>query len=87
MFSQVDIDSFGSFAGLSWRKSLKDAGNNVLNFKRLNILYGRNYSGKTTLSRIFRALETGRIPHNYVDPNFTIRGDKGGNPPEKAVCS
>ena len=50
MFSQVDIDSFGSFAGLSWRKSLKDAGNNVLNFKRLNILYGRNYSGKTTLS-------------------------------------
>ncbi|MBH3113467.1 AAA family ATPase [Serratia marcescens] len=77
MFSQVDINSFGSFADLSWRKSLKDAGNNVQNFKRLNILYGRNYSGKTTLSRIFRALETGRIPHNYVDPNFTIRGDKG----------
>lgn len=77
MFSQVDINSFGSFAGLSWRKSLKDAGNSVQNFKRLNILYGRNYSGKTTLSRIFRALETGRIPHNYVDPNFTIRGDKG----------
>ncbi len=25
-----------------------------------------NYSGKTTLSRIFRALETGRIPLNYV---------------------
>ncbi|KDU48577.1 AAA domain protein [Escherichia coli 3-475-03_S4_C2] len=22
-------------------------------------------------------METGRIPHNYVDPNFTIRGDKG----------
>ncbi|HBQ8422893.1 TPA: AAA family ATPase [Klebsiella pneumoniae] len=77
MFSQVDIGSFGSFMGLSWKNSLKDAGNNVQNFKRLNILYGRNYSGKTTLSRIFRALETGRIPHNYVDPNFTIRGDKG----------
>lgn len=77
MFSQVDIGSFGSFTDLSWKNSLKDAGNNVQNFKRLNILYGRNYSGKTTLSRIFRALETGRIPHNYVDPNFTIRGDKG----------
>lgn len=77
MFSQVDIGSFGSFMDLSWKNSLKDAGNNVQNFKRLNILYGRNYSGKTTLSRIFRALETGRIPHNYVDPNFTIRGDKG----------
>lgn len=77
MFSQVDIGSFGSFMDLSWRKSLKDAGNNVQNFKRLNILYGRNYSGKTTLSRIFRALEMGRIPLNYVDPNFTVRGDKG----------
>lgn len=77
MFSQVDIGSFGSFTDLSWKNSLKDAGNNVQNFKKLNILYGRNYSGKTTLSRIFRALETGRIPHNYVDPNFTIRGDKG----------
>ncbi|KAB8312278.1 hypothetical protein EH228_08855 [Erwinia endophytica] len=77
MFSQVDIDSFGSFTGFSWRKSLKDAGNTVQNLKRLNILYGRNYSGKTTLSRIFRALETGRIPHNYIDPNFIIRGDKG----------
>ncbi len=48
MFSQVDIGSFGSFTDLSWKNSLKDAGNNVQNFKRLNILYGRNYSGKTT---------------------------------------
>lgn len=76
MFSQIDIDSFGSFKGLIWKKSLKDSGS-VQNFKRLNILYGRNYSGKTTLSRIFRALETGRIPLNYVDPAFTVYGDKG----------
>jgi len=77
MFSQVDIGFFGSFTDLTWRKSLKDAGNTVQNFKRLNILYGRNYSGKTTLSRIFRALETGRIPLNYVGSTFTVRGDKG----------
>lgn len=77
MFSQVDIGSFGSFTDLTWRKSLKDAGNTVQNFKRLNILYGRNYSGKTTLSRIFRALETGRIPLNYMGSTFTVRGDKG----------
>ena len=77
MFSQVEIDSFGSFTGHSWRKSLKDAGNTVQNFKRLNILYGRNYSGKTTLSWIFRALETGRIPQSYMDPKVTIRSDKG----------
>lgn len=77
MFSQVDIGSFGSFKDLTWRKSLKDAGNTVQNFKRLNILYGRNYSGKTTLSRIFRALETERIPLNYVGSTFTVHGDKG----------
>lgn len=77
MFSQVDIGSFGSFTDLTWKKSFKDAGNSVQNFKRLNILYGRNYSGKTTLSRIFRSLETGRIPLNYVGSTFTVHGDKG----------
>ena len=77
MFSQVDISNYGSFKGFTWRKSLQDAGNTVQNFKRLNILYGRNYSGKTTLSRIFRALETGRIPLSYVGSTFTVRGDKG----------
>ncbi len=77
MFSQLDIGSFGSFTDLTWKNSLKDAGNTVQNFKRLNILYGRNYSGKTTLSRIFRALETGRIPLNYVGSTFTVHGDKG----------
>lgn len=77
MFNQIDITCFGSFSGLSWKESMRDRGNNVQDFKRLNILYGRNYSGKTTLSRIFRALETGRIPSNYVGSTFTVRGDKG----------
>ena len=77
MFSQIDIESFGSYKDLVWKKSLKDAGNTVQNFKRLNVIYGRNYSGKTTLSRIFRALETGRIPPNYTNPVFTVYGDKG----------
>lgn len=77
MIDQIDIASFGSFNGLTWKKVIKDSGNNVQNFKRLNILYGRNYSGKTTLSRIFRALETKRIPLNYAAPSFTVYGDKG----------
>lgn len=77
MINQIDIASFGSFNGLNWKKSIRDGGNNIQDFKRLNILYGRNYSGKTTLSRIFRALETGRIPLNYVGSTFTVHGDKG----------
>lgn len=77
MFDQVDIGSFGSFKDFNWKRSVKDAGNSVQSFRRLNILYGRNYSGKTTLSRIFRALETGRIPLNYLGSTFTVHGDKG----------
>jgi wobble nucleotide-excising tRNase len=77
MINQIDIASFGSFSGLIWKKSIRDHGNTVQNFRRLNILYGRNYSGKTTLSRIFRALETKRIPLNYAAPSFTVYGDKG----------
>jgi wobble nucleotide-excising tRNase len=77
VITQIDIASFGSFSGMTWKKSIRDGGNTVQDFKRLNILYGRNYSGKTTLSRIFRALQTGRIPLNYTSPSFTVFGDKG----------
>ncbi|WP_332848146.1 AAA family ATPase [Massilia sp. S19_KUP03_FR1] len=77
MIHQIDIGSFGSFSALNWKKSIRDDGNNVQSFKRLNVIYGRNYSGKTTLSRIFRALETGKIPPNYITPTFTLYGNKG----------
>jgi wobble nucleotide-excising tRNase len=77
MINQIDIANFGSFCGLEWKKAVKDSGKNVKTFQRLNILYGRNYSGKTTLSRVFRALETHRLPLNYLDSSFTVTGDKG----------
>jgi len=77
VINQLDIASFGSFSGLEWKKAVRDSGNNVKTFQRLNVLYGRNYSGKTTLSRIFRALETGKLPPNYTGSSFTVTGDKG----------
>lgn len=77
MINQIDIASFGSFQGLDWKKTVRDSGKNVKNFQRLNILYGRNYSGKTTLSRIFRSLETRKLPLNYIGSSFTVTGDKG----------
>ncbi|MDO8284614.1 MAG: AAA family ATPase [Rhodoferax sp.] len=77
MINQIDIASFGSFSGLDWKKTVRDNGKNVKTFQRLNILYGRNYSGKTTLSRVFRALETRNFPLNYVNPSFTVYGEKG----------
>ncbi len=76
MINCVDIENFGSFQGLEWKKTVRDNGKNVKFFQRLNIIYGRNYSGKTTLSRIFRSLETGKLPLNYVGSSFTVTGDK-----------
>jgi len=77
VINQIDIASFGSFQGLDWKKTVRDGGKNVKTFQRLNILYGRNYSGKTTLSRVFRSLETRKIPLNYVGSSFTVYGEKG----------
>ncbi|MEW5714064.1 AAA family ATPase [Pseudomonas sp. SB113] len=77
MIKQIDILSFGSFSGFDWNETVRDSGKNVKTFHRLNILYGRNYSGKTTLSRVFRALETHKLPSNYVGSSFTVTGDKG----------
>lgn len=69
---------FGSFDGFQWKSSIRDIpGNNVQNFKKLNIIYGRNYSGKTTLSRVFRSLEKGEIPWRYEGANFVVRGEQG----------
>ena len=57
---------------------MQNASNNVVDFKRLNILYGRNYSGKTTLSRLVRCLETGVLPPRFDVPQFDIIAE-GGN--------
>ena len=48
-----------------------------MDFKTINIIYGRNYSGKTTLSRIVRALETGSISDKYNNPEFKVVFDDG----------
>ena len=74
------IDSIKSMAvydDFQWSSSMRDAGNNIAEFKTLNVLYGRNYSGKTTLSRIFRALETGTISEKYSSPEFQLSFDGG----------
>ena len=71
MIKSIDIQNFGSFKNFVWRDFVRNNGN-VLEFKRLNILYGRNYSGKTTLSRIFRSFETGAISEKYKNAKFKL---------------
>jgi len=73
------IKKMAVFQDFSWATSVRDGGNNIAEFKKINILYGRNYSGKTTLSRIFRALETGSISDKYSSPDFQLSFDGGTN--------
>ncbi len=73
------IKNMAVFQDFSWSSAVKDKGNNVAEFKKINIFYGRNYSGKTTLSRIFRAMETGSISDKYTSPEFQLSFDDGTN--------
>ena len=60
------------FHDFEWEKSLNNESNNVAAFSTINILYGRNYSGKTTLSRILRAMETGELSDKFENPSFNV---------------
>ena len=77
IIKRIDISNFGSYQNFKWKDSIKNDKNEVIDFKKLNILYGRNYSGKTTLSRIFRALETKNIPQDFSPCNFQLKTDSG----------
>ncbi|WP_300599133.1 AAA family ATPase [Niabella sp.] len=66
------ITNLAVFQNFNWDTTIRDGGNNVVTFKPINIFYGRNYSGKTTLSRIVRALETGSISDKYENPQFEV---------------
>lgn len=66
------IKNLAVFNNFNWDSEVIDENNNVLEFKRTNIIYGRNYSGKTTLSRILRAMETGVISDKYENPECCI---------------
>ena len=57
---------------------MRESNGRVSEFKGVNIIYGRNYSGKTTLSRIFRSLETGVISDKYKAPKFELELNSGG---------
>lgn len=75
------INNFAVFNNFNWDNSV------LGNFEKLNILYGRNYSGKTTLSRIFRALETHQLPEKYLNPQFEVVLDDGSSITQASLSS
>ncbi|MBD5413135.1 MAG: AAA family ATPase [Treponema sp.] len=66
------IRNMAIFKDFEWDNVVKDKNEKIQTFKDINIIYGRNYSGKTTLSRIFRAFETGILSDKYVNSEFQL---------------
>ncbi|MBO9150757.1 AAA family ATPase [Chitinophaga sp. GCM10012297] len=61
----VSIKNFGVYTNYAWPTTLKE-------FQARNLIYGPNYSGKTTLSRIFTSLKNRELHSGFKDAEFTL---------------
>jgi wobble nucleotide-excising tRNase len=73
VITKIDIDKFGLFENFKWDTHISKH----RTFRKLNIFYGRNYSGKTTLSRILNSVYEQRLPANYEDSKFQLQFNDG----------
>lgn len=71
------INNLAVYNSFDWDTSVVDKSGRPLEFKNINILYGRNYSGKTTLSRIIRSFETKKNLEKYDGHQYEIICDNG----------
>lgn len=74
-----NIKNFGVFKDFRWKDSVVENNGSSSIFQKVNIIYGRNYSGKTTLSRIIRAFETGILPADYNNAKFSLELQSHGS--------
>jgi wobble nucleotide-excising tRNase len=63
------IRNLGIFEEFSWDASLPT-------FKTFNVFFGWNYSGKTTISRLFRCFEIEQKHPDYLSATFEIEDDQ-----------
>lgn len=73
MIKKIDIGRFGLFNNYVWDTTIGQSET----FRKQNIIYGRNYSGKTTLARIFKSIEDGKLHKNYLDCDFAVTLNDG----------
>lgn len=85
MITKIDIERFGLFSNYCWKQHIGTENNHI--FSKMNIIYGRNYSGKTTLSRIFRCIEMKQLHNNYHNGIFAITTDNSTITNTNLVCS
>ena len=55
------IKNLAVFRDFNWDSEVLKTNGSVAEFSHINILYGRNYSGKTTLSRLLRVVQSRRV--------------------------
>lgn len=67
MIAKIDVSQFGLFKNYAWDTAITNE-----SFKKINIIYGRNYSGKTTLSRIFKCIEDTLMHKDYFTCQFKV---------------
>ncbi|QEN06262.1 hypothetical protein EW093_16725 [Thiospirochaeta perfilievii] len=80
MISKIDyIKNFAIYNNFVWDDHVRDKGNNKVNFEKLNIFYGRNYSGKTTLSRVFNSFEEKEVHPKYLNSEFQLTFSDGNS--------
>lgn len=66
------IRNMGVFKNFEWDASVLDRHGDPIKFSKINLIYGRNYSGKTTLSKILRAFQTKHLSSKYGTPEFKL---------------
>lgn len=68
---KIDIKDFGCYK--DYKQHSQSGIGNDFNDERINIFYGRNYSGKSTYSKIFQSIELKQLPEKYGDIDFEIK--------------
>lgn len=68
---KIDIKDFGCYK--DYKQHSQSGIGNDFNDGSINIFYGRNYSGKSTYSKIFQSIELKQLPEKYGDIEFEIK--------------
>ena len=68
---KIDIKDFGCYK--DYQQYSQSGIGNDFNAGSINIFYGRNYSGKSTYSKIFQSIELKQLPEKYGDIDFEIK--------------
>jgi len=72
MIQRIDkIRDFGNYRDFTWNPALLD------DFKRFNLIYGWNYSGKTTLSRVIQSFGQAGLHPDFADANLEVTVEGG----------